>query len=575
MGEFIRHVPCVNPNCTSSDGMAMYSDGTGYCFVCEYNYKPDKEHKAKRGVKKVQELQVKQKPGITEEQHQEIKHKTTFEAKDYRDISDEVNKFFGCRTEFKDGEVYRRYYPCTTEGKISGYKVRKHPKEFSAIGNVGNKNDLYGSFRFQSGGKYVCIVGGEEDCHAAFQMLKDYSESKGGTFITAVVSPTTGETSSAKQIAHNYEFLNNFENILVGYDADEAGQEAANSIISSLPKGKVKIINWTKAKDPNDYLQKGLEKYFIADFYNAKTYVPAGVVGSSELYNKLVENANTERIPLPPFMFKLDEMLGGIELGTIGVLAAGSGSAKTTVANELLYFLIFNSPYKIGVVSLELTCAQYGQAMLSRHMEKKISRIRDANERVQFLQTQDVKDKALELFVDSDGNDRFMIIDERDGALSVLQEKIEQLVIACKCKLIILDPVSDLLDGISNDEQALFMKWCKSIIKNYNVSFLLISHIRKSSNNKDSASTGAFVPEEAIMGSSTIFKSASWVVMMQRDKYNEDEIKRNTTHLVLSKNRTGSVTGHAGDLYYDSDEHKLYDLEQWQESYHSKPKSEF
>lgn len=575
MGEFIRHVPCVNPKCTSSDGMAMYADGTGHCFVCRYNYSPNEEHKAKRGVKKVQELQVKQKPGITEEQHQEIKDKTVFEAGNYRGISDEVNKFFGCRTEFKEGEVYRRYYPCTTEGKISGYKVRKHPKEFSAIGNVGNKNDLYGSFRFQAGGKYLLISGGEEDCHAAYQMFKEYSESKGGGFVTAVVSPTVGETSAAKQIAHNYEFLNKFETIFIGFDADEAGREATSSIIDSLPKGKVRIVSWSKGKDPNDYLEKGLNKYFISDFYNAKPYVPAGVVGSSELYNKLVENANTERIPLPPFMHKLDEMLGGIELGTIGVLAAGSGSAKTTVANELLYFLIFNSPYKIGVVSLELTCAQYGQAMLSRHMEKKISRIRDANERVQFLQTQDVKDKALELFVDSEGNDRFMIIDERDGALAILQEKIEQLVIACKCKLIILDPVSDLLDGISNDEQALFMKWCKSIIKNYNVSFLLISHIRKSSTNKDSASTGAFVPEEAIMGSSTIFKSASWVVMMQRDKYNEDEIKRNTTHLVLSKNRTGSVTGHAGDLYYDSDEHKLYDLEQWQESYNGKPQSEF
>ena len=58
-----------------------------------------------------------------------------------------------------------------------------------------------------------------------------------------------------------------------------------------------------------------------------------------------------------------------------------------------------------------------------------------------------------------------MVIDERDGQLAILQDKIEELVISCGCKVIILDPVSDLMDGLSNDEQALFAKWCKSMIK--------------------------------------------------------------------------------------------------------------
>ena len=39
----------------------------------------------------------------------------------------------------------------------------------------------------------------------------------------------------------------------------------------------------------------------------------------------------------------------------------------------------------------------------------------------------------------------------------------------------------------------------------------MIAHIRKSASNKDAASTGAFIPEEAIMGSSTMMKSASWL----------------------------------------------------------------
>ena len=101
-------------------------------------------------------------------------------------------------------------------------------------------------------------------------------------------------------------------------------------------------------------------------------------------------------------------------------------------------------------------------------------------------------------------------------------------------------------------------------MKTYPVSFLLLAHIRKSSDNKGAASSGAFVPEEAIYGSGALTKSASWVAMLSRDKYNTDPVVRNTTHVVLSKNRRGSITGSAGDLYYCSDTHQMYDLEEWQ-----------
>ena len=107
------------------------------------------------------------------------------------------------------------------------------------------------------------------------------------------------------------------------------------------------------------------------------------------------------------------------------------------------------------------------------------------------------------------------------------------------------------------------MKWQKSMVKNYNVTFINIAHIRKGSNNKESASTGAFVPEEAIIGASQQVKSASWVVMLARDKYNEDETIRNTTKIVLSKNRSNGVTGDAGSIYYCNKTHRLYNLDDY------------
>ena len=37
--EFVKHLPCTS--CTSSDGMALYSDGHTHCFVCNTTTRSD------------------------------------------------------------------------------------------------------------------------------------------------------------------------------------------------------------------------------------------------------------------------------------------------------------------------------------------------------------------------------------------------------------------------------------------------------------------------------------------------------------------------------------------------------
>ncbi len=577
MAAFVRHEAC--PNCGSKDNLAVYADGSYFCFShCGYKSVSEEfkeqnprqnskvQSKVRSNVKKEEDMEVKPstKPALTPEQNADIKAETSVKAKGFRGIDDDISKYFGVRYSFAEdtGEVIEQYYPCTQDGQLSGYKIREVPKNFRSIGRTGADCELFGQFRFNRGGKYVIITEGELCALSAYQMLSEYNKSKSdGVFETAVVSPTTG-ANSKKQIAAQYKFFDSFDNIIVCYDNDKAGKEAAEEIVKFLPKGKVRIMQMRK-KDVNEYLEAGMQKEFIHDFYSAQPYVPAGVVGSSSLYEKLLESANVKKITMPPFLHKLDDMIGSIDLGTIGVLAAGTGAAKTTFTNEMVYFWLFNSPYKVGIVSLELTCGQYAQAMLSRHIENKIANIKDPQEKLKYLSQDFVKHKAEELFKTPDGNDRFMVIDERDGSVEVLQDKIEEMIISCDCKVIIADPISDVFDQLSIEQQAKFMSWQKSMIKNYNVTFINIAHIRKGSSSKEAASTGAFVPEESIIGSSTLIKSASWVVMLQRDKYAEDDTVRNTTHVTLSKNRSNGTTGNAGSVYYCNQTHRLYDLDEW------------
>ena len=48
--EFVKHLPCTT--CSSSDGMALYSDQHTHCFVCNTTLYPDGNSTNNRNVSK-------------------------------------------------------------------------------------------------------------------------------------------------------------------------------------------------------------------------------------------------------------------------------------------------------------------------------------------------------------------------------------------------------------------------------------------------------------------------------------------------------------------------------------------
>jgi KaiC/GvpD/RAD55 family RecA-like ATPase/uncharacterized Zn finger protein (UPF0148 family) len=531
MAQFIKHTECKV--CGSSDGKAIYEDGSHHCFVCgdtsvsqEYrsqlkdNRKKPSRVRSTVGKEEMMEVKPSNKPVITEDQRDEIKSETSVGARGFRGITDEVSKYFGVRYAYsaETGEVIEQYYPVTQEGQLTGYKIREVPKNFRSIGRTGADCELFGQFRFNRGGKYIVITEGEVDALSAYQMIADYNKTRGSTFETAVVSPTTG-ANSHKQIANQYKFFDSFDNIILCYDNDKAGKEAIENVVKALPKGKVKVMA-LRYKDANEYLENDAGKDFVADFYNAKRYTPVGVVGSGDLYSKILEQAVIPKVPFPPFMKTLNDMLvGGLPLGHIVNVAAGTGLGKTSFVNEMIYYWIFNSPHKIGIVSMELDSGQYGETLLGRHLSRKLSLIQDDGAKKQLLESDNVREKANELFYNEEGQHRFFLLDNRDGSIEEIQDTVEELVVSCGCRIIVLDPLQDILDGLGIDEQALFMKWAKGIIKSHNVTLIFINHVRKSAAGAANSSQGGNFTEEEIQGSSTIIKSASANILLSQNKY--------------------------------------------------------
>uniref|UniRef100_A0AB39AJ85 DNA primase/helicase n=1 Tax=Vibrio phage P018-4 TaxID=3229728 RepID=A0AB39AJ85_9CAUD len=575
--------------CNSSDALMCYEktkpDGETYydavCYSCRQFFHPEEVHKSsvaeqigadpESGMikeKKKFENKASKKAKITREEVKELWGRTGGKegnsAKGYRGLSDWVLKFYGHRVEYdQNGNVKAIYYPETFDNRLMGYKSRHFPKKFG-IGNLGKtgvSNQLSGQHKFPDGGYVVVLVGGEEDKCAAQEMFRKYQENKGVDDYNhyAVVSPTTGEPSAAKQCRQQYEWFDSFQNIVVMMDSDEVGREAALEIAEVLPKEKVKIAKLS-GKDPNQMLLDKKERQFISDFHKAEEYIKSGIVGSSKLEDAIFEEIGLDKIPLPPFMSQLQEhMAGGIPLGYIVNLIADTGCGKTTIANECVYDWIFNSPYKVGIVSLELDTGQYGLSLLSRHLGKKLQLFVDKQEAIEYLNLPDIVTKRKHLWTNEFGEDRFHLLDDRDGNLQSLKKKIMQMIVQYECKFIIIDPLQDALDGYSNEDQAVFMKWMKQMVKQYKVSFFNVNHVRKEGNN----GFDRFLKEADIQGSSAIAKSAGCNIIFTRDKLAEDDVSRNVTKVFIPKCRWTGSTGDGGLWYYSLEQHTLYDLEDY------------
>lgn len=343
--------------------MALYLDETedgqerinGKCYSCEQKFSQNRlasvpELAEQFGIKRIDSTgggvsdpvkykKKKRRPNITLDEIDYLKDLTESTHQKFRGIEDKYHNLYGIRSQYdNDGKMIARLYPNTLRDSISeeitpsSYKKRTLPKDFSAglTGYNGNENMLFGACRFQNGGKYLLIVGGEEDCPAAYKMLREDQEGRGKADLppVAVVAPSVGETGCKEQIKNNYWYLDQFDVIVLCLDNDEKGREAVDRLLPHMPREKVRVME-CPIKDPCEALKAGKQKQFVNNFYRAKEKLATGVTGSGDIRNKMIQELSAERLPLPPFMSEAQEMMGGgIPLGRIINIAALSGIGK-------------------------------------------------------------------------------------------------------------------------------------------------------------------------------------------------------------------------------------------------------
>lgn len=581
-GVLVGHVGC--PACGSSDNLALYMKEDGrydaFCWggdcgkfyshnelvddgILSADFKPDVDK-----IRKVKER-------ITKEELVDIAARTNFSGKmssgkQYRGIKDTTLEFFRHRFERNArNEITAVYYPETSNGEIQGYKSRVMPKRFGLknIGKTGLSNQLSGQHLF-NGGRFIVIVGGEEDKCAAWQMLNDYSKSKGEYESPAVVSPTCGEGSAVKQVAAQFDFFDKFETIVIMMDNDKAGIEAADAVAKVLPSEKVKIAR-LPMKDPCDMLIGGFDKQFVSCFYSAKEFAFTDIKSSDGIIDDIASVLTATKITLPPYMHVMEKMMkrawstNGRVVNIIGDTSCG----KSTHVNNMTYHWTFHEGLKPLIMSLEMTSGEYAIDLLSLHLKKNLDWFEEGQDALDYLERDDVKALYKDLFTDEYGNERFRIVDDRDGKLETMQKQIERGVKQYGCNIVIIDVLSDVLRFLPMEDQMRHMAWQKNFVKS-GVSIVNVLHTTKPSRDKEGKLRKT--TEYDALGTGSFVQSAHINIVINRDKMATDPLEKNTTYVDMPKCRRGS-TGEAGEWVYDVPTRQCYDKQDYLSMKYQKP----
>lgn len=556
-GRFVGNFACICG--TSSDAMSVYlkSDGkidaccrSGFCDR-KSGYISNEELTDGGITLETLEKEIVDKPVVTDfSDIESLEHRGWRE----RRIKATTTEKFRVYTKLdEDGNVIRRYYPVTKDGKTVGYKIRKVPKDFSAIGYTKVDSEMFGQQVFESGQKHLIITTGEEDAMAVAQVMNK------GEYWTPVISVTSGDGSILTQIRRNFKYINSFERVTFMFDADESAQKYVEDAAKLLSPSKAYIAKMPSGcKDPCDALKKGMEAALTQAFWKAERYSPAAIVGSGDTWDALIQRAKWEKIPLPAFAEDLQNQLnGGPALGEITTIAAASSVGKTSVINEFLYHFVMKSAYKVGIASLESDVGELIENLLSLHIGIKLANM-DDDEKLKFYDTDEAKQAHAELTKLPDGTDRFLIVNHNgDVKDEGLKEQLEFLV-ASGCKITIVDPITLALSGEDNSGMDEYMSWLLRFVKSNHVSHFNIAHVRKNGNGTTANSRGAEISEESIKGSGSQFQVSMNNILLMRDKVNDDPIIRNTTKVILSKARRTGNTGSSGFWFYN---HKTSRLE--------------
>jgi twinkle protein len=390
----------------------------------------------------------------------------------------------------------------------------------------------------------LLIVEGEGDSMSAIES---------GFFNTVSVPLGAG---NFHWIEECWDWLEQFDSIIIASDNDEAGMKMRKECIYRLGSWRTKYIEYPKEKisennkripikDMNDTLQAFGSSYVMSMIINAKDIPVASVTDFTEVDDLDISDMNGVTTGLKP----LDKELIKIFHGTLTILSGRPGSGKTSLIDQTIANTI-DDGHPVFLFSKEMpermSTNWFNFILAGRRnlVEKETN-----GERYHVVSMESkrrIKDyyaKKLYIYKDTEAN-----------SIEEVMKSMEGCVRKYGVKLLVLDNLMMLdLDCAETEKNTAQTKLVNDLIKfasKFNVSVVLIAHPRKTTDMRSD------IEMYDIAGSSNIINLAMRSIGLRRVSKKEQEDEKNPFRkynvvLTIMKDRLLGKADVQMGLYYD------------------------
>lgn len=524
------------PECGSRDNLARYDDGHAYCFGMGCGYYEQGSGESRSSPRR-NTLSSDMLSGEPRDLAKRGINRATCEKFGYWVGQDSAGNTV----------QIANYRP---NGQTVAQKIRTSKKDFFITGD-GKSMGLWGRHLWKEGGRRVVVTEGEIDALS-------YAQVTGMTW--PVVSLPKGAAGAEAAIRADLEFLESFEQVVLMFDADDAGRKAAAACAPLFSPGKCALAE-LPLKDANEMLLAGRVKDLTTAAWQAKVYRPDGIINGADLWDAM-EATTSAGLAYPPCLAGLNKVLLGQHYGRLVTWTSGSGMGKSTAVAECAYDLLMRHEQKIAYVALEENCGQSVKRFVGLHLNKPIhlpSAVSTAEERRAAFEATMGSGRAW--FYDHFGS----------MGEDTLLSKLRFLIKSCGSRIVVLDHLSIIVSGSDdNDERRLIdrtMTSLRSLVEETGVLMHLVSHLRRAEGR--SHEEGGRVSLSQLRGSHSIAQLSDTVIGLERDQQAEGEEADVATIRVLKDRLTGN-TGVAGKVRYNKENGRMEAVEDGFSEYGSK-----
>lgn len=512
--------PCEE--CGSSDGNAHYSDGHAYCFVCGALTKGDGDGDGEAPTR------PKRASGLLTGEIRGLRA---------RKITDETCKHFGYMIGEYHGEPVQIAPYYDKAGSLVAQHLRTQGKDFPWLGSP-KEAMPFGYHAFPKNGKMLVLTEGEIDALS-------FSQVQNNKWPVWSIGSGAGP-QIRKYIAERRDLFLQFDKVVLMFDNDEKGKEAAR--VAAEVIGSRAAIAELPLKDANDMLKAGRVEEMVNAMWRAQPWRPEGIVELSTLKDKVMAGVKQG---LDWFLPELTALTYGRRTGEVYAFGAGTGVGKTDFFLQQIKHDISVIGMNVAVFFMEQNPEETAMRLVGKVGERPFH-VPDAGWSQEDLET------AWNTYATTKGkvfaHDSFGVND-----WDVVKERIRFLFHSEGVRHFYIDHLTALAAWQDDERKALekIMSDIGGLVKELDIAVYLISHLATPEGKPHEE--GGRVMIRHFKGSRAIGFWCHFMFGLERNQQDEDpDMRITTTFRVLKDRYTGRGTGAVFYMRYNQETGMLF-----------------